>query len=408
MNSEAEAEDADEEEEDEIDPYESKLKRALATIKRLVDDDPLETLMVIIDALGLKWRDVAPWAQQQAKWEAEGDEPIEVQAEQLAPIVGNDDMVEAETTLDAAEHGAGRDDTVGQQEPCHTADETPEPEKSSVASETDEIAATTPAIPDALTSTEVVKEPQPSENPSAQGNGQTSDVPPASENAEFTLPELVVNALAKGPLRLVEIVSAVEKMGYKCQSESLYRTVHDTVKRLKFNREVVWDGDMMRYVLTTPEEREWLKQQAEQKERDRQELAAGYQSWKDGEAKKRQDAFGSLATVADMLMTAFTSVASLSDDGRIAAESMYKAADNLGIMLELDWDKDFLPEAAAQACSPAEGQELLAKAERLLGETENYFRLNEPTDEEKEALQVDGQKMLNVACAIARTVGIDS
>jgi hypothetical protein len=55
--------------------YGDQLSAALATIKKLVNDDPWETLLEVINALGLKWAEVAAWAQQRAEWDRDGVGP---------------------------------------------------------------------------------------------------------------------------------------------------------------------------------------------------------------------------------------------------------------------------------------------------------------------------------------------
>jgi len=52
------------------------LSAALATIKGLVGD-PWETLLEVINALDLKWAEVATWAKQRAEWDRDAAGPLE-------------------------------------------------------------------------------------------------------------------------------------------------------------------------------------------------------------------------------------------------------------------------------------------------------------------------------------------
>jgi len=411
-------------EEAQIARYDATLAAALATIKGLLFDDPFETLGEVIAALGLKMADVAAWAQEQAELWGDGDEPIVVKAtfpaehgESEQPTTGSDDLAAASQASTTEENS--RDEAE--------------------AATTDQTASDPVASGQAKDTLSTATKPTAEENvapaPTEDKTAIVEDGGHGKRGKGEDLVSLVVAALTiDGGLELADVVEKVLKSGYKTQSKNLAMAINNILGWLRKFGKVTKDESTKKYSLVEGADLSHLHEEivaynaaaaeakaaaakvAEEERKQREKLLNDFaEEEKRIKAEKRlkslQVVTESLPKATDLLTTAYASIAAPSVADRAdlhdVADEMYQAAECLAILLDLEYEKESTPEAAAQSCSPAECHDRLVNVKNLIVQAENRLRSIKLTDTEFSSFQAEGQKMFDTALAIQRAVGID-
>jgi len=414
-----EDDDADDEE-DQFDRATAKFEAALATIMDWVADDPFEVLLEVISALGLKMADVAAWAQEQAELWADGDEPIIEAAtppaehgEGKQPVTGGDDLA------------AAPEKNLCDEAKVSTPEETPSDQDTSGQAKDTLPAAPKPAAQENVAPVATADKTTIADD---GGNGRRGD--------GKDLLSMVIKALKeiKGGLNLPDLTEKVVRAGYETESKNLAMAINNILGWLRNFGKVMRDDSAKEYSLVDSADLSHLHEKivaynaaaaeakaaaakvAEEERKQREKLLNDFAvEEKRIKAEKRlkslQVVTESLPQATDLLTTAYASIAALSAADRAnlwdAADKMYGTAENLEILLEIEPNKDFTPEVPAQSCPPDGCSELLAKAEKLLVQVDSRLRSIKLTAAEFSDFQADGQKMFDVALAIARAVGID-
>ncbi len=261
---------------DQIDRDDALLAAALATIKGLVLDDPLETLSEVIAALGLKMPEVAAWAQQQAEWEADGNEPIEVEIE-ATQVVGVEQVVES------VEDAFGKHDVEGGSEssaPSETASKEEGDEDSKENGEKGTVKLLPPEKPRAFVGDRISFKKQIWEVIAELGDGGIITLKNATgkeaniqsrrwdQNGKERyqilgkprpvgedLRSMVVKALTgvDDGLDLPDLTAKVLHLGYQTQSQNLGQAIYNVLGKLKKNGKIVRDEQARKYRLVVTE-----------------------------------------------------------------------------------------------------------------------------------------------------------